>query len=152
MKTEDRVKKARNILAKYTLAASATGALPVPAASGAIVAENAGMIAQIAAVMGEEISVSKVVSSIGTVGMINFVGRSVFIEVGKLLSWGTLNPWAAVALSGAGSATAGIQTYVVGLLAIEIGKTGGDILEQKAAKKVIGSAKTTYGQFVEKAK
>jgi len=149
MNAEKSVKKAETIVVKYTLAATATGAIPVPAASGAIVAENAAMIAQVASSMGEQITVGKVVSSIGGVGMINLVGRSLFIEAGKLLSWGTLNPWAAVALSGAGSATAGIQTYIIGCLAIEIGKTGGMVLEHDAAERITGSAKTSYASFVE---
>ncbi|MEA2061392.1 MAG: hypothetical protein U9P10_12980 [Thermodesulfobacteriota bacterium] len=141
--------KAKKIVAKYTLAATATGAIPVPAASGAIIAENAGMIAQIASTMGEQISVGKVVSSIGAVGIINLTGRSFFIEVGKLLSWGTLNPWGAAALSGVGSATAGIQTYIIVCLAIEIGKNGGMILEHNAAKVITGFAKANYTSFVE---
>jgi len=152
MNMEGSMEMAEKILARYTLVAMATGAVPVPAASGAIVAENAAMIAQIANVMGEKITISKVVSSLGALGMLNLVGRSLFVEAAKLLSWGTLNPLAAVALSGVGSATAGLQTYIIGCLAIEIGKSGGRTLEPGNAERVADYARANYASFSENLK
>jgi len=112
------------------------------------VAENTAMVAQIASIMGEQISVAKVAASIGTMGMVNLIGRALFVEAGKVLSWGTANPWAAVALSGVESATAGIQTYIVGCLAMEIGKNQGRILDLGDTQKVTVKAKKNYHSFI----
>ena len=130
---DDSVERAKEIVAYYTLAASVTGAVPVPAASVAVVAETGAMLSQLASHFGQEISVGTVVESVGFVGSLNVVGRSLFVEIGKALSWGTGQPWAAFALSAAGAATAGLQTYIIGLLAIETGKKGGGRFRQALA-------------------
>ncbi len=148
MDTKTRIKKAEKIVAKYTMAAAATGAIPVPAASVAIVGENAAMVSHVSSVMGEEVTVPKVVSTMGTLGMVNTVGRTLFVEAGKLLSWGTGNPWAAGLLMTVGSATAGVQTYIIGNLAIEIGKNKGGILDHKTASQIRNEAKNNYRAFI----
>jgi hypothetical protein len=53
MDADEKAEKAKKNLTKYTLAATATGAISVPVASVAIVAENSAMIAHIAGTMGE---------------------------------------------------------------------------------------------------
>jgi len=148
MVQEKDITKAQKIVAKYTLAASATGALPVPAASAAIAAENAAMISHIASLMGQKISVKTVVSSMGVAVTLNAIGRTLFIEGAKFLSWGTGNIWAALALGGLGSATAGMQTYIIGCLSLEIGKNGGQLLEAASANRIVQSAKQGYEPFI----
>ena len=44
MVTEKQIENAKEIVAYYTLAAAATGAIPVPASSAAIIAENCAVI------------------------------------------------------------------------------------------------------------
>ncbi len=145
----EKIEKATEIVAYYTLTAAATGAVPVPAASFAVVAENAIMLAHVADALGvDEISVKTVAASMGLATSLNFIGRTVFIEGAKLLSWGTGSPWAAVALSALGASTAGVQTYIIGRLAIEIGKNHGKGLKDDEGSRVIEKAKADYDSFV----
>lgn len=149
MHTEAKTSNAEKILAWYTLAASATGAVPVPAASAAIIAENSAMIAHISSVMGTPVSVKTVVESLGCVGAVNMIGRSLFIEGAKLLSWGTGSAWALAGLSAIGASTAGVQTYILGRLAIEIAKQEGASLRDETARSLIEECKNTYQTFVQ---
>lgn len=75
-------KKAQSILAQYTFAAAATGAMPVPAASAAIIGENAIMIAHIANAMGQKVGIAQIAASIGAMGMVNQVGKSLIQSKG----------------------------------------------------------------------
>ncbi len=140
--------RATEIVAKYTLVASATGAIPVPAASAAVVAENAVMIAQIADAMGAPVDVKTVTSSFGIAASINIIGRTLFIEGARLLAWGTASVWAAPTLSALGAATAGIQTYIVGQLAMAICKNNGKALGARATKAIISDAKAGFDDFL----
>ena len=148
MHTQHQIEHANKIIAWYTLAAVATGALPVPAASAAIVAENGAMISHVASAMGTPISVSTVLKSIGLAGSANVVGRALFIEGARLLSWGTGSVWALTLLSALGAATAGLQTYIIGCLAIEIAKHAGTSLPDSKVVQVIEDCKRTYDGFV----
>jgi hypothetical protein len=148
MHSETNTSKAESIVAWYTLAATATGAIPVPAASAAIVAENGAMISHVASAMGIPITMGTVVESIGMMGVTNMIGRQLFIEGAKLLSWGTGSVWALVGLSAIGAGTAGLQTYIIGRLAIEIAKNGGEALSFRKAVNVITDCKNTYNDFV----
>jgi len=148
MYTEHQIEQANKIVAWYTLAAAATGALPVPGASGAIVVENGIMISHVASAMGTPISVLTVVESIGLAGTLNIVGRNLFIEGAKLLSWGTGSVWGLPLLSALGAATAGLQTYIVGRLTIEIGKHAGMALPDSTVVQLIADCKRTYDGFV----
>ena len=90
---------------KCLYAAAANGAVPVPAASAAIVGENAVMI--IGHIANAMVGIAEAVKSIGTVGVVNQVGRALFIEVGKFLSWGT-GGLTMPLLMDAGATTAGL--------------------------------------------
>jgi len=148
MPSQSKSSKAESIVAWYTLAAAATGAIPVPAASAAVVAENGAMISHVASAMGVPISVGTVLESVGVMGVANIVGRQLFIEGARLLSWGTGSVWALAALSALGAGTAGVQTYIIGRLAIEISKNGGQCLTVLKSAKVIADSKNTYDAFV----
>jgi hypothetical protein len=150
MPTKTNTSEAESIVAWYTLAATATGAIPVPAASTAIVAQNGAMISHVASAMGIPISIGTVVESIGTMGVANMVGRQLFLEGAKLLSWGTGSVWALVGLAALGAGTAGLQTYIIGRLAIEIAKNRGASLSVLKSAEVIADCKHTYDLFVEK--
>lgn len=145
--TQEQIKSATEVVAYYTLAAAGTGAVPVPAASAAIVAENGLMITHIAGKLGQTIDISTVISSIGITGTLNVVGRNLFIEGARLLSWGTGSIWALATLSAFGASTAGLQTYIIGMLAIEIGKNNGHRLTSEISDKIIRQAKNTYKSF-----
>ena len=140
-------KKAQSILAKYTLAAATTGAVPVPTASAAIIGENAIMIGHIANAMGQKVGIGEIAASIGAVGMVNQVGKAVFMEIGKLLSWGT-GGWTMPLLMGAGAATAGLQTYFIGNLVIEICKNQGQVLDKESVDAVRQFSKNNYNDFI----
>jgi len=147
--TADKIQKSTEIVAYYTLAASATGAVPVPAASATIVAENGIMLAHLADALGlSSITVGTVASSMKVAGSLNLIGRTLFIEGAKLLSWGTGSWWAAIMLSGLGASTAGVQTYIIGKIAIEIGKNHGKPLKRREGGRIIEEAKTDYDAFV----
>ena len=140
-------KRAIEVVHRYTAIASATGAIPVPAASTAIVAENAAMIAHIASTMGTPISPSVVLQAFGIAGSLNVIGRTLFVEAARVLSaatGGVFTP-GVVAL---GAATAGLQTYVVGLLTIEIAKNNGKPVSAAITQKVKNYAKQNYASFV----
>ncbi|MFH1811886.1 MAG: hypothetical protein ABIJ09_24320 [Pseudomonadota bacterium] len=48
--TSSKREQAKGLVYKYTVAAAATGAVPVPAASGAIVLEDAAMVAHVSSI------------------------------------------------------------------------------------------------------
>lgn len=141
-------KKSKEIVAYYTVAASITGAIPVPAASTAIIGENAIMINHIGSIYGHKITKRTLLRSIGIMGAINVIGKNLFIEASKMLTIGTGNVWATPALCVLGAATAGMQTYMVGLLAIEIAKQGGKVLDFEASSSIAKVAKETYSDFL----
>jgi uncharacterized protein (DUF697 family) len=144
---EKNIQDAKEVVAYYTLAAGATGTIPVPAASAAIITQNGLMLAHVASKMGIAIDTSTVIASLGMTGTLNVVGRNLFIEGAKLLSWGTGSVWALAALSALGAATAGVQTYIIGMLAIEICKNNGKALSSDRAGRVIDQAKESYESF-----
>ena len=139
---------ARDIVGWYTLAAAAKGAFPVPAASVAIVANNGFMIAHISSIYASEITWENVMASLGVAGTLNMAGRTVFIEAAKTLAWGSGSVWALAGLSVVGAATAGLQTYIVGQIAIKIAQKSGKALTPKEAKGLISHAKKTYKNFL----
>lgn len=148
MVLDKQLQDSKEIVAYYTLAAVATGAIPVPAASAAIIAENSAMLSHIASTLGIEISISTLIESMGFAASINVIGKNFFMEGAKLLSLGTANIWAAVALSALGASTAGIQTYMLGRIAIEIGKNSGKPLPTSYTATLIEDCKNTYDSFV----
>lgn len=145
---EKDLNRAWDIVGWYTLAALVKGAVPIPAMSIAIVANNGFMIGHVSSALSEDVSWENIVASLGVSGALNTCGRAVFIELAKAVSWGTGSPWAAIALSCFGSATAGVQTLIIGSLAIEIAKKGGRRLTAKEADAVIAMANANYKSFV----
>lgn len=146
---DKQIHDANEVVAYYTLAAATTGAIPVPAASAAIIAENSCMIAHIGSKLGVKINITTVASSMGAMGAANIIARNLFIEGAKLLSWGTGSIWAVAGLSALGATTAGVQTFIIGKLAIEIGKNNGHELSSDKAKSTIEEAKDGYKEFRE---
>ena len=140
--------RARDIVGWYTLTAGATGAVPVPATSAAIIANNGFMLVHISTTMGKRVAWDDVLKSLGVAGTLNVAGRTVFVEAAKALGWGTGSVWALAALSAVGATTAALQTYVIGLIAIEICKNGGIPIGPGDAAKIFDSAKETLGKFI----
>ncbi|MCY1260063.1 hypothetical protein D9M68_99980 [compost metagenome] len=147
MNTESLEQQCTAVLKKYVLAAIATGAIPVPAASAAIVAENALMVNHIASVYGCEISVGTIVASIGVLSTANALGRQFFIEAARWLSWGAAFTGAPVLVSAIGGATAGLQTYLIGLVAIEIAKRGGEKLSRGVVTDIFRKGRENFDEF-----
>jgi len=143
-----KLRRAREIVGWYTLGAIGTGAVPVPATSLAIVANNGFMLAHVGATMGTIVNWEGVVCSLGIAGSLNIAGRAVFVEAGKALSWGTGNLWALAALSAVGAGTAGLQTYILGLIAIEMSQNGGQPIDSAQVARVIAMARETLPSFV----
>ncbi len=142
--------RAEKKLAQCVLAASATGAIPVPATSVALIAENTVMISDIASIFEIQIDLHIVMESFSIVGVLNLIGREVFVEGAKLLAWGTGSVWAAAGLVALGATTAGVQTYMIGRLVIAICKNNGEPLNKKQASEIFKDAQTSYNSFSEK--
>ncbi len=138
-----------NTVGWYALAAEAKGAVPIPLMSAAIAVNNGVMITHISKQFSVKITWESVVQSLGVAGALNAWGRLLFIEAAKAISWGTGNPWGAAALSCCGMATAGLQTLLIGAVAITIAKNGGQALTAKEAASVITMAKKNYKSFIE---
>ncbi|MEA9438541.1 hypothetical protein VCX44_22760 [Aeromonas caviae] len=144
--------RAWNIVGWYMLLAQLKGAISIPLMSAAIVVNNGLMITHISKVYSVKITWESVVQSLGVAGALNAWGRLFFIEAAKAISWGTGNPWGAVAVSCCGIATAGLQTLLIGAVAIAIAKNGGQPLTAKEAASVITLANKNYKSFVEEMK
>ena len=134
----------QRLIKYYTMLALATGALPFPAASTVIVAQNATMIAQIASRTGIPISLTTVTTAMGLMGTVNVLGKTLFMEVAKSLSWGATGGLATLALSMSGATTAALQTYVIGHLAYEIARWNGEV-PRDVVKNTIATAKAAFG-------
>ncbi|AZS77612.1 DUF697 domain-containing protein [Achromobacter spanius] len=147
MKHESLDQQATAVLRKYVMAAIATGAIPVPAASAAIIAENALMVNHIAGAYGSKISVADIAKSIGLLGSANLAGRAVFVEAARLLSWGAAFTGAPALVSAIGAGTAGLQTYLIGLVAIEIAKQGGVRLSPPATAAILHYGRESFEGF-----
>lgn len=135
------------VVAAFTAAAAANGALPVPGASAGIVANNGIMIAYLASLYGQRVTVSMVANTIGLAGGANIVGRTIFVEAARGISWGTGMPWGAFLVSAIGATTAAIQTMLVGMVTIAMCRNGGrplNALEMKEIHKYIDSEHKTF--------
>lgn len=150
-RSDTRRENAERRLLELTGGAMLIGAVPVPAASTAIVAENAGMIAVIASEMGVPVTVETVLGSLGTVGTINIVGRTVFVEGARLLGW-FAGPLGVPGVCVLGATTAGLQTWVIGRIAIAICEAGGRELSTTEARAVISAAKASFSSVKARAR
>lgn len=128
---------------QFTVAAAATGAVPVPAASAAIVAENAAMVNAIASAMGVPVSAATVVASLGPAGMANVFGRTVFVEAARAIGWAA-GPLGLAGVSALGASTAALQTWIVAELTIAVCEHGGGKLPPAQAKPVIAAAREGF--------
>lgn len=135
------------VLKKHVLAAAVIGAIPAPAVSGALIAGNCVLLAQISSIYGCPINLGSIAQSMGAVASVNMIGRNVFLEAARCLSWGAAFTGAPVLVSAIGASTAGLQTYLIGLIAIEIGKRGGDPLSVAEVKCIVRSGKGDFGNF-----
>ena len=150
--SEEDERRAREIIGYYTIVAGLSGGVPVPATSAMVVANNGFMLAHISAVMRQNISWSGVVTSLGLAGSLNIAGRSVFVEAAKALGWGTGSLWALAALSAVGATTASLQTYAIGLIALEMARNGGEPIAAGSAARAIESARENLSTFVDEMK
>ena len=131
-----RIEEARALVRGFTLLAAATGAVPSPGASGALILENAAMFAAVGGTLGVPVTVESVLTSVGLFGSLNMAGRQLFVEGAKLLGWAT-GPLGLPALCAWGAATAAGQTWALGQLAIAIARNGGGPLSPSATRKVL---------------
>ncbi len=129
--------RARNIIIAYTAAAMVKGAIPVPASSALIVANNAALFHHIQSIFGVPFSLGAVAGSIPTAALMNVAARTVFVEGARALSWGTGMPWGSVLVSGLGATTAAVQTATVGLIAMAVAENGGRPLSQAEQESVL---------------
>jgi hypothetical protein len=131
---------------RFTVLALATGAVPVPGASAAIVAENAALVNVVASEFGVDVSIGTVVAALGPAAAANAIGRTVFVEGARLLGWAG-GPFGIAAVSALGAATAGLQTWVIGHLAVAMCQNGGIPLAVGEARRVIAEARAGFGAF-----
>lgn len=137
---------ASRTVTKFTLAALATGAIPVPAASAAIVTENAAMIAVLTSELGVPVALKTMAESLGMAGTLNLLGRAVFDEAARAMGW-FAGPAGVAGVSALGATTAGIQTWVVGRLAVEIAQNHGRPLGPAIARGTVRNATGSYREW-----
>ncbi len=135
--------EARDLVAGFTVAAAAIGAIPVPGASVAIIAHNGAMIAAVASTLGVPVTLSQVVAGLGSVAAVNTLGRTVFVEGARLLGWfaGPLGVGGVMAL---GAATASVQSWSLGHFAIALCRNHGAPLPEVEARRVVEAARREY--------
>lgn len=138
-------RSAESVVHRYTAIAAVTGAVPVPATTAAIIAENAAMVNEIAGCFGVPISAHTVIGSLGLVGTVNAVGRAIFVEGARAMGWFG-GPLGVAGVSALGATTAGIQTFVLGSLVVAIAENGGQALPRSEARTVIETARSEYAQ------
>lgn len=136
-------KQANKIIARHTAIASATGAIPVPGASVAIVAENAAMVAELSCLHEHEVGITEVLALTTSVGGVNIFGRTVFVEGAKMLGWAA-GPFGLAAVSALGATTAGLQTFTLGQLAQAMLTSGGAPLSKSEVHSVAKQAKQDF--------
>ncbi len=147
--TADRSLADRYVL-YFTGIAAATGAVPVPAASAAVVAENVAMINTVAATMGVPVSPVTVTTSFGPALVLNQFGKTLFIEVARVLNWGATGGLATAAVSAYGAFTAAGQTWILGHLTIAICENGGHELAAGVARRVVSEASESFKEVWER--
>jgi hypothetical protein len=141
------------ILARYVVAAAGTGAIPVPLSSAAIVVENAAMIAHFSTVARRPLELKQVLEVLGLTGTLNVFGKTIFLEGAKtLLAFTGAGTPFLVGLCALGAATAGLQTYLLGLTCLAILRSGRDFLTAAEIKRLAVLAKETYEQFLKNAR
>ncbi len=136
--------RAQSCVVKYTLAAAGTGAIPLPGASLAIIAENAIMVGHVSAAMGQPVTLESVAISFGAVAALNVGLRTVFVEGMRAINAAAFGGLGAPLVCALGASTAALQTWMLGHLAIAIAKNGGTPLGKGPAGKVIDAAKRTF--------
>lgn len=136
--------RARTVLLSFVAAATATGAVPVPATSLAIVAENAVMVHAIAATYGMTVDLQSVASSLGVIGSVNLIGRAVFVEAARAMGWfaGPLGVGGVMAL---GAFTSGMQAWMIGELAVAVCENGGRAIPPDRARTLLQAARADFG-------
>lgn len=135
--------RAQDTVAAFTLAAAATGAVPVPGASLAIVAENAALVAAIGNIYGRSVNAESVVASLATLGGINTIGRTVFVEGARLMGW-FAGPLGVAGVSALGATTAALQTWTLGQLAVAYFEGGDQPLTERRAKQLVEDAREAF--------
>ncbi len=140
--------RAEEIVRNYTLLAMATGAIPLPATSFAIVGESAAMISHVAAIYGADaLTVGSVAKTLGVAGAINMGGRAMFIELARWVA-SFAAQFALPAVMLVGTITAGIQTWILGNIAIAIAESNRELSEDEA-KERIRAAKESFDEVAE---
>lgn len=136
--------ESESIVRRYTAVALLTGALPVPAASAAIVAEQAVMFTHVAAIYGADVSFGTVLASMGGTATLNTAGRALFVEGMRWINATFAAGMATPLVSALGATTAGVQTWLLGQLAVAIAENGGNPLPEVAAKAVLERARVAF--------
>lgn len=139
----DRVAQARKIVRSFTVVAMATGAIPLPGASVAIVAENGAMIAAMSSELGVEVTLGAVTEALGVAGAVNVIGRAVFVEAARAMGW-FAGPFGVGGIMVLGATAAGLQTWVLGELALAICARGGAPLPPPVARQVLADASASF--------
>jgi uncharacterized protein (DUF697 family) len=131
--------RAKRIVRRYTAMAAAAGAVPLPSMSIAVTGLDAAMLAELRALFAcEELTVESVLKTLGVAIVINRIGRMVFVETARTLAMGGL-PFLLPAVSALGASTAGLQTWILGQVAIAIGQSRRP-LEPKHARRIVRHA------------
>ena len=131
----------------FTTTAAATGAVPVPVMSAAIIAQNGAMVARLGSVMGVEVTAARVAQALGFLGVAHFAGRELFMAIARTLGWG-VGPLGLGAVALAGASTAALQTWMIGQVVIAIAENGGELPTRKEMEELWKASKKEFEEQV----
>lgn len=106
------------LVRQFTLAAMATGAVPVPGASAALHAIVAAEVAAITHTMGAPFDATFVFLQLTRFGL-SVAFTTLFVEGARLMGW-FAGPLGVLGVSIFGASTAGVEAFVVGHLTIAL--------------------------------
>jgi len=141
----ERRREAERIVARFTAAATTVGAMAVPSATLAIVAIDAAMLASLSETFGVRVSFATISASLGITGTANAIGRSIFVEAARALGWGA-GPLGIAGVAALGATTAGLQTWVLGRLAIAVCEHGGERIPSVMTRDLVRDAKEAFAE------
>lgn len=104
------------------------------------------MINAIASAHGMSVDLQTIITSLGLVGGVNLIGRAVFVEAARAMGWfaGPLGVGGVMLL---GAFTAGMQTWMLGELAIAICENGGRAIPPDRTRTLLQAARAGFDEW-----
>ncbi len=138
--SSDRCARAKDTVARFTLAAAVRGAIPLPGSALATLAEATALVAAIGSIYGHPVNAKLLTSELaGSVGSYT-VSRVILLEGARLVSW-LAGPLGVTASSALCATSLAAQTWELGMLAIAYFERGGVLPSDEEARRIAAAAK-----------